>query len=426
MSALSKFATLTIDEATDCLIDYRGKTPPKTESGVRLITAKVIKEGRILEEPKEYIATDFYDEWMRRGLPQKHDVLITTEAPLGEVAILRNGGRIALAQRVILLRAKPGIVDSSYLFYALQSNFTQAELAARATGTTVLGVKQSELRKVRIPYRPLPFQQKIASILSAYDNLIENNTRRIAILEEITQRIYEEWFVHFRFPRHEKCELVDSVKGKIPKGWTISTISEVCISAIDGDWIETKDQGGSDYRLLQISNIGVGAFIETGNYRYITQDTFERLRCQEIKPMDILVARMPKPTGRAWLVTPMPWRMITAVDVAILKANPEIVDATYLVSILNSADHLATVEKRATGTTRLRISRSALINLPILVPPIAIQNQYTLHAAPIYDLITLYRQKNQNLRQTRDLLLPKLISGEIDVSHLQVPKPATV
>jgi type I restriction enzyme S subunit len=88
---------LTIEQATERIIDYRGRTPPKTASGIRLITAKVIKGGRILEEPKEFIATDFYDEWMCRGLPQRSDVLITTEAPLGEVAILRNGDKVALA-----------------------------------------------------------------------------------------------------------------------------------------------------------------------------------------------------------------------------------------------------------------------------------------------------------------------------------------
>jgi type I restriction enzyme S subunit len=146
--------TMSIEQATEQLIDYRGKTPPKTATGVRLITAKVVKAGRILEEPKEFIATDFYDEWMRRGLPQKLDVLLTTEAPLGEVAVLRDGERIALAQRIILLRAKSECVDSLFLFYALQSDFTQAELKARASGTTVLGIKQSELRQVSY-YRKL-------------------------------------------------------------------------------------------------------------------------------------------------------------------------------------------------------------------------------------------------------------------------------
>jgi type I restriction enzyme S subunit len=149
------FEAKTIEEVTDTLIDYRGKTPPKTEEGVRLVTAKVIKQGRILDDPAEYIADDYYDTWMRRGLPKQWDLLITTEAPLGEVALLRTSQKVALAQRVILLRGKKGVIDQRYYFYALQSDFAQGELLSRATGTTVLGIKQSELRQVRIPYYPL-------------------------------------------------------------------------------------------------------------------------------------------------------------------------------------------------------------------------------------------------------------------------------
>ena len=146
MSNVADFDTITIEEATDRLIDYRGKTPPKTDSGVRLITAKVVKGGQILEAPAEFIAENFYDEWMRRGLPQKLDVLITTEAPLGELAILRGSEKIALAQRIILLRAKPGHVDPVFLFYALQSDFGQGELKARGSLAKCLKGKPSAKR----------------------------------------------------------------------------------------------------------------------------------------------------------------------------------------------------------------------------------------------------------------------------------------
>lgn len=120
------FATKTIDEVTETLIDYRGKTPPKTTEGIKLITAKVIKDGFILDGNHEYIAEAIYDSWMRRGLPQQRDILITTEAPLGEVAQLKTGEKIALAQRVILLRGNPDLIDQDYYFQALKSPFVQA------------------------------------------------------------------------------------------------------------------------------------------------------------------------------------------------------------------------------------------------------------------------------------------------------------
>jgi type I restriction enzyme, S subunit len=110
----------TLGSVIAVLIDYRGRTPVKTASGVPLITAKVIKSGRILSEGLEYIADENFDDWMRRGLPQEHDILITTEAPLGELARIGQDARVALAQRVILLRPDPTRINPSFLFHYLR------------------------------------------------------------------------------------------------------------------------------------------------------------------------------------------------------------------------------------------------------------------------------------------------------------------
>ena len=90
--------------------------------------------------------------------------------------------------------------------------------------------------------------------------------------------------------------------GALPEHWCCAALGELCESIEDGDWVESKDQGGSDYRLLQVSNIGKGEFRETGNFRYVTKETFQELRCHEVLVDDVLVARMPDPVGRAWHV----------------------------------------------------------------------------------------------------------------------------
>ena len=146
-----------LEECIAALIDYRGKTPTKTTVGIPLITAKVVKNGRI-ETPDEFISEDDYESWMRRGMPEAGDVLITTEAPLGEVAQL-GSERVALAQRLIALRGKSGVLDNTFLKFLLQSDDLQTQLRARASGSTVSGIKQSELRKVSITLPPLPEQR---------------------------------------------------------------------------------------------------------------------------------------------------------------------------------------------------------------------------------------------------------------------------
>src|SRR3972149_2671533 len=160
----------------DCMsawIDYRGKTPTKTPFGIPLITAKVVKDGRI-ETPNEFIAVNDYEPWMRRGIPKAGDVVITTEAPLGEVAQL-GAERVALAQRLIALRGKSGVLDNGFLKFLMQSANVQDQLRARASGTTVLGIKQSELRKVMLTLPPIDEQRAIGDLLAQLEDKIELN-----------------------------------------------------------------------------------------------------------------------------------------------------------------------------------------------------------------------------------------------------------
>jgi type I restriction enzyme S subunit len=198
----------------------------------------------------------------------------------------------------------------------------------------------------------------------------------------------------------------------------VKRLDQVCRSIQDGDWIETKDQGGNDFRLLQISNIGVGEFVETGNFRYVTQETFDRLRCNEIVPGDLLVARMPTPIGRGWLATKMPWRMITAVDVAIIRAELSILHPLFLAQAWNEDSNLRRSSAQASGTTRLRITRRELAAMEFVIPPASIQQTFSRVVQPQSEMIEALRQQVQSLRRTRDLLLPRLLSGQIDVEAM--------
>lgn len=157
-------------------IDYRGKTPPKTASGIPLITAKIVKTGAI-QEPQEFIAEDFYDKWMRRGIPKKGSIVFTTEAPLGEVAQIKTNAKLAFAQRIIVLEPNQEYLDENYLFYALQDSVLKSRIDARASGTTVIGIKSAELKQVEIDVPPLSVQHKIAAVLSSLDSKIALNNK---------------------------------------------------------------------------------------------------------------------------------------------------------------------------------------------------------------------------------------------------------
>ena len=141
-------------------IDYRGKTPIKTESGVRLITAKNVKDGYISITPEEFINPNNYEDWMTRGIPNKGDILFTTEAPLGNTAIVDLEERFALAQRIIAIQLL-GSSASKFLMYYLQSSELRKLLREKSTGTTVLGIKASKLREILVPLPPITEQHRI-------------------------------------------------------------------------------------------------------------------------------------------------------------------------------------------------------------------------------------------------------------------------
>lgn len=165
-----------MEDALECIIDYRGRTPKKSETGIMTLSAKSVRDGYIDYSQCYYISIDEYEKFMVRGFPKKGDVLLTTEAPLGVVAILDRDD-IAIAQRLLTLRGKEGILDNDFLYYYLKSPIGQGKLKERETGTTVTGIKQAEFRKIIIEVPDIETQKKISSILKCLDEKIVNNKR---------------------------------------------------------------------------------------------------------------------------------------------------------------------------------------------------------------------------------------------------------
>lgn len=171
-----RFKTYTMENALEAIIDYRGKTPKKSDSGIPTLSAKSVKNNYIDYSSCYYISEAEYKRFIVRGFPKKGDILLTTEAPMGMVARL-DRNNIAIAQRLLTLRGKDGVLDNDYLLYYLQSPIGQALLKARETGTTVTGIKQAEFRKIEITVPDYEVQRKISGVLRAIDDKIAvNNT----------------------------------------------------------------------------------------------------------------------------------------------------------------------------------------------------------------------------------------------------------
>jgi type I restriction enzyme S subunit len=179
-------------------IDYRGKTPKKTTSGLRLITAKNVKMGFLQRGPEEFVAPDTYDDWMSRGIPKRGDVLFTTEAPLGLVCQLDTDEKVVFAQRIITMQPDRDILNSEFLSFALRSAPLQLSIHERGTGATVKGIKASLLKKITLPFPSLPVQETITEHLTTLSvetkHLETIYQQKLTALTELKQSILQKAF----------------------------------------------------------------------------------------------------------------------------------------------------------------------------------------------------------------------------------------
>lgn len=407
-----------LGDALIALIDHRGKTPKKlggdwTNEGVRVYSAVHVKEGRLDGDEARRVSWEMYERWMPEKLRQG-DVLLTSEAPLGEVAYLKSNEPACLGQRLFALRPRPEILDSRYLYYWLQHSPGRSELLSRASGTTVSGIRQAELVRVPLDLPAVPVQRKIATVLAAYDELIENNLRRVQILEEMAHKVYREWFVNFRFPGHEDVALVGSPLGPIPEGWTTGTFGDLAENQrVNVNPVKFPDE--------QFDHFSFAAFDEG---RVASTERGETMKSGKllIDQDSVLLAKLNPRIPRVWFARPDGVRRSVASS-EFLVLTPRTGSALELIYATcrdpSFQSRLATMSG-GTSTSHQRLKLDDLMRLPIPVPSKDAVEVFVDVARPMYRLVTNLATQNENLRTTRDLLLPKLVSGEVDVSDMDI------
>jgi type I restriction enzyme, S subunit len=319
----------------------------------------------------------------------------------GDLIFVRSNGNKALIGRSLFIKNLPDapITHSAftirarfdkrkcipiYYAYALRTDLIRRTLSSQGGGTNISNLNQDILSNLSVPAPPLEIQKNIAAILSAYDDHIENNQRRIKILEEMAQNLYREWFVHFRFPGYEAVPLIDSPLGKIPKGWKTKKVGE-CIKFLYGKALKKEDRTPGPYPVYGSSGIvdyHCAAFVQ--------------------KP-GIIVGR--KGNVGSIFRTSKPFYPIDTV----YFIQSELPD-NYLFHALSRMNFLNN-DAAVPG-----LNRNQAYSLDVLVPCPKILEEFERLADPIYQLSINLVAQNENLARTRDFLLPKLVSGEVDLS----------
>lgn len=324
-------------------------------------------------------------------------------------------GRMNWADRIYSLgRGVCSIRGESHLatkFIKYCLDFRLESLLKLAGGGTFPNLTKETIHQFEIPYPDT--REKIASILSAYDDLIENNTRRIAILEEMARRIYEEWFVKFKFPGHEKVKMVDSELGKIPEGWKVRLLGDLASDirqSIQPNMVdpETPYVGLEHIPRRSIALSEWGKATDVQSTKIIFQER------------DILFGKI-RPYFHKVAVAPIGG--VTSSDSIVIRTLNQDFYPIVLATVSSDA-FVAHATQTSNGTKMPRANWNVLTQYPIAIPPNPLLGGFNSFITNVVTAVKNFTLKNRNLHTTRDFLLPKLISGEIDVSKLPEPEEA--
>ena len=388
-------------------------TPDISQNGPVFLGIKnMLENGGIDLTDIRHISEEEYPKWTKRVVPQKNDLVFSYEATLHRYALIPEGFRGCLGRRMALIRVNKSIVDERFLFYHFLSPYWRAFIeTVKLSGATVDRISISDFPKYKIDLPPLIVQQKIVSIISSYDELIENNNQRIKLLEEMAEEIYKEWFVRFRFPDCEKAKFING----LPEGWAYKRVDEFNSFKMSKSKLH-KFNGTKTYlATADISGIDISSAGEQIDWEN------KPSRAQLVPELNsVFFARMSN-TYKVLVFSDANKELID--DLALtsgflgLKAINENA-LPFLFWFIKSQHFHNYKDVYANGATQVSLTNEGFHMIKLIEPTLEVIEEYGKITTSFLNEILILNKKNQVLQQTRDLLLPRLMSGKLSVEHL--------
>jgi type I restriction enzyme S subunit len=401
-------------------VDYRGKTPTKLSHGIRLLTARNVRKGEINLSPEEFLSKEDYHAWMTRGFPKSGDVLFTTEAPMGNAAVVNLTGQFALAQRIICFQSY-GAVDSSFLVLQILSTQFQLILDKNGTGVTAKGIKASKLKQLPIALPPLAEQKRIVAKvneLMALCDRLEAQQQDRADQHAALARAALARFVAAPTPANlnllfhpyydiapadiRKTILTLAVQGELVAQdvdaceWPTVTMKDVCLQITDGEHATPQRTSGG-VPLATAKNVRDG-FLDLANTDYVAQATAEKCwkRCKP-RDQDVLMVCVGATTGRVCLAQNPP-DIVLVRSVALIRPNTEQIAPSFLDLFLRSPDGQSQIWGNVKQSAQPCLYLGKMAEFAIKLPPLAEQRRIV---AKVDQLLTLVEQLELQLAAAR-------------------------
>ena len=395
-----------LNDICELIVDCPHSTAYDEGTGYPLVRTPNIGRGRLIYSGMHRVCEEVYNKRNARAIPQTNDLIFAREATAGNVALIREGEKVCLGQRTVLIRPNANLVNPAFLTYHLLAPEQQYKLLSTANGATVAHVNMPTIRNLKLSLPPLATQHRIATILSRYDSLIENYQKQIKLLEEAAQRLYKEWFVDLHFPGHENTKIVDGV----PEGWEKKKISDVC-ETVGGGTPSTK----------------VPAYYKGGRIKWVTPTDITRNNCICLLDTDKKITEEGLRNSSTKMVPAGAILMTSRASVGYFGiADFEVCTNQGFIScipipnmqmylLFNLMSRVDEIRQKAGGSTYLEISKSVFRNFDIVCPSEIILLQFQDKASLVLKKEKTLSLQLRLLTEARDRLLPKLMSGEITV-----------
>ena len=395
-----------LSDICELIVDCPHSTARDEGFGFPLVRTPNIGRGRLIYAGMHRVSLEVYNKRNARAIPQKDDLIFAREATAGNVALIQEGEKVCLGQRTVLIRPNKSFVSPAYLTYCLLAPKQQYNLLSTANGATVAHVNLPTIRNLTIDLPDISIQNKIADTLSRYDSLIENYQKQIKLLEEAVQRLYKEWFVDLRFPGYENTPVVDGV----PEGWEKKKALDFFEMSIgktppraQKQWF-TECNNGIPW--VSISDMKDTMFIQNTSEE-LTQEACEKFNVKII-PKGTILLSFKLTVGRvAFAGTDV----CTNEAIAHFQKEGDEWKAYTLLYLRNyNYDSLG----NTSGISKA-VNSTIIKNMPFVMPCIPILQEFSQRVFPIIKQTETLQSQIRLLTEARDRLLPKLMSGEIEV-----------
>lgn len=394
--------TCELQEIYQGLYDGPHATPkPSNEGPVFLGIKNITEDGRLDLTAVRHIAEDDFGNWTRRVTPMPGDIVFSYEATLHRYAVIPEGFRGCLGRRMALIRLDQSKVNSKFIFHYFFSDQWRDEVKKYIlVGSTVDRIPLTKVPEFIITIPEKQKQDEIAGILSAYDSLIENNNRRIAILENMAQSLYREWFVNFRFPGHENCKFVDSPLGRVPEGWAYKKLKDVCRLTM-----------GQSPKSEFYNEVGDGMPFHQGVTNFGTRFPADKLYCTAdgriAEEGDILFS-VRAPVGRMNIANK---KIVIGRGVSAIRH----LDGCQAFLWEQLKSQFTKLDMMGNGAIFAAVTKDDMQGIDLLCPDNKILSIASEFLNPLHNEIFNLSKAVINLKEQRDMLLPRLVGGQVEL-----------